>query len=171
MSISNSEIDRAKNDDNYRSKKKFLIFSLANIRYAIPLSKVKEVIGITNITPLPKVPNFYKGLLNLRGQIISIIDLRNKLGLQKTEIDPKKTGIIISHVGDILLGTIVDEVIEVIGYNDDEMDQSESQRVKRTGDGVTGIAKDENGELTLMIDIEKALDSTDFKVLKEQMAS
>jgi purine-binding chemotaxis protein CheW len=171
MVLSNEEIEREKNDDRYRSKKKYLIFSLADIRYAIPLSKVKEVIGMTNITPLPKVPNFYKGLLNLRGQIISIIDLRSKLGLQKAEINPKKTGIIISHVGDILLGAIVDEVIEVVGYNDSEIDQSEAQRVKKSGDGVVGIAQDDNGELTLLIDIESALNSTDFKVLKEQMSS
>ena len=171
MVVNNEEIEREKNDDSYRSKKKYLIFSLADIRYAIPLSKVKEVIGMTNITPLPKVPNFYKGLLNLRGQIISIIDLRSKLGLQKAEINPKKTGIIISHVGDILLGAIVDEVIEVVGYNDSEIDHSEAQRVKKSGDGVVGIAKDDNGELTLLIDIESALNSTDFKVLKEQMAS
>lgn len=153
-----------------RLKRKHLIFVLGEKRHALPLSKVKEVIGMTNITPLPRVPNFYRGLINLRGQIISVIDLRTKLGFKSDFVNPKRTSIIISYVGDILLGSIVDEVIEVIGYQDDMIDLTEASRVERSGDGIYGVAKDDDGALTLLLDIQLALDKTEFKVLKEQIA-
>lgn len=150
-----------------RRKKKHLIFSLDEKRYGIPLSLIKEVIGLCPITEIPKVPRFYKGMINLRGQIISVIDLRLKLGLEEIPFQPKKSSIIISHVGDIVVGSIVDEVIEVVGYDESQIDESEAERVQRTGDGVYGVAKDGDETLTLLIDIEKALDKTDFKVLKQ----
>ena len=97
-------------------KKKHLIFNLDERRYAVPLTRVREVIGLTEITPLPKVPRYYLGLINLRGQIISVVDLRLKFGLSQATPNPKKTSIVISQVGAILLGSVVDEVSEVIGY-------------------------------------------------------
>lgn len=153
-----------------KRKKKYLIFRIGSERYGIPLSNIKEVIGMCNITPIPNVPSFYIGMINLRGQIISVIDLRIKLKLKNATITPKKTSIIISHVGDILVGTIVDEVLDVIGYEESQIDSTEAQRMERSGDGVYGVAKEEREELTLLIDIQKALDKTEFKVLKEQAA-
>lgn len=153
-----------------KSKKKHLVFRLANERYGIPLSLVKEVIGMVEITPIPHVPRFYKGMINLRGQIISVIDLRTKLAVKEADYEAKKTSIVISHVGDILVGAIVDEVIEVVGYENSQIDTVEAERVARNGDGIYGVAKDEEGQLTLLINIERALLKTEFKVLKEQAA-
>ncbi|MFK7871976.1 MAG: chemotaxis protein CheW [Oligoflexales bacterium] len=155
-------------NESARSKKKHLIFSLSDKRYAFPLSRVKEVIGLTNITPLPKVPPFYKGLINLRGQIISVIDLRIKLGFQSLDVNSQKTSIIISHVGDIVVGSIVDEVLEVVGYDDSELEINLEDTSNRKGDGVYGIAKHHDGELTLLIDLHRSMNRTDFKVLKDQ---
>lgn len=158
------------NGSGNRRKRKHLIFRLAAERYGMPLSRVKEVIAMVNITPIPHVPAFYKGMINLRGQIISVIDLRTKLRVLDAKLIPKKTSIIISHVGDILVGAIVDEVLEVIGYEDEQINTMEAERIQRNGDGVYGIAKDVDENLTLLIDIEKALDKTEFKVLKNQAA-
>ena len=165
-------LEQHQQETRHRAKK-HLIFSLSDKRYALPLSKVKEVIRMSTITPLPKVPAFYKGLINIRGQIISVIDLRLKLGFEKTTINPKMTGIIISHVGDILVGSIVDEVIEVVGYQDSDINISETSRIDSTGDGVYGVAKSsiEDSELTLLIDIEKAMKGTNFKVIDQQAKS
>ena len=153
-----------------KEKKKHLIFSLEGKRYGIPLSLIKEVIGMCNITPIPRVPAFYKGMINIRGQIISVIDLRVKLSLKEAPVEAKKTSIIISHVGDILVGTIVDEVLDVTGYHCEQIDYNEAERMARTGDGVYGVAKESEGDLTLLIDIEKALGNSDFKVIKEKAA-
>lgn len=154
-----------------RAKKKYLIFRLGQKRYSLPLSKVKEVLGVTEITEIPNVPPFYKGLINLRGQIISVIDLRIKFGLENMDIVPKQTSIIISMVGEVLVGSIVDEVIEVVGYEETQIDTTETQRMDRCGDGVYGAAKDDNGEITLLLDIEKSLNSTDFNLLQQRAAS
>lgn len=153
-----------------KTKRKHLVFRLADERYGIPLSLVKEVIALVDITPIPHAPRFYKGMINLRGQIISVIDLRVKLAVKEIPFQSKKTSIVISHVGDILVGAIVDEVIEVVGYEKDQLDTVEAERVERNGDGIYGIAKDSEGQLTLLINIERALNKTDFKVLKEQAA-
>jgi purine-binding chemotaxis protein CheW len=154
-------------------KRKYLVFSLSQKRYAIPLSAVKEVIGMCEITEIPKVPAFYKGLINLRGQIISVIDLRAKLNLKFSAQHTRETCILISHVGDILVGSIVDEVIEVVGYDESELEMSQNEHLEQSGDGVIGVAKDRTneGKLTLILDIKNALDKTDFKVLKTQLAA
>lgn len=151
-------------------KRKHLIFGLNGMRYGIPLSSIKEVIAMCPITPIPRVPKFYRGMINLRGQIISVLDLRLKLNLEAKTVEPKKTSIIISHVGDILVGCIVDEVIEVVGYTEDQIDHQEAERIDRKGDGVYAVAKESEGVLTLLIDLLKSLDKTEFKVLKDQAA-
>ena len=149
-------------------RSKFLVFDLNGKSYGIPLSKIKEVIRIPDITPLPKVPKFYKGLINVRGQIISVIDLRTKLDLPEKAFELKRTSIIISHVGEILVGSIVDEICEVTSFEDTQINTQEADRVDHFDDGVYGIAKNESNELTLLIDLEKALAGTAFNLIKSQ---
>lgn len=153
-----------------RAKRKYLIFRLGPKRYSLPLNKVKEVLGVTEITEIPNVPSFYKGLINLRGQIISVIDLRIKFGLDDIAIVPKQSSIIISMVGEVLIGSVVDEVIEVVGYEDSQIDTNETQRMERCGDGVYAAAKDDDGNITLLLDIEKSLNSTEFNMLQQKNA-
>ena len=167
MSLEDFDIQEIKEDN--KSKKKHLIFLLNDKRYALPLSKIKEVIRVTNITPLPGVVPFYKGLINIRGQIISVIDLRTLLGIETQTLDAKRNAIIISQVGEILVGAIVDKVEEVRAYDRSEMNISDTGRMEMAGAGVYGVAKDQSGELTLLIDLEKAVENTDFKTIdKEQ---
>lgn len=146
--------------------KKHLIFMIADKRYGIPLGRVKEVIAMTPITPLPGVPDFYKGMINLRGQIVSIINLRQRLRFPVVEHTPKKTSILITHVGKITVGCIVDEVTEVIAYSDDQLKITELDKNENGYDGIYGIAKSTNKDedLTLLIDLEGLLKGTNFKV-------
>lgn len=166
----NEEKNQVPEDKSYRNRRKHLIFCLGDDRYALHLSRIKEVIGLTPITPLPRMPSYYRGLINIRGQIISVIDLRIKMGMNSKKDDSKKTSIIISHVGDILVGIIVDEVLEVIGYLDSDIDQSEANRLDGKHDGVYGVAKDESGSLTLMIDLFNVFEKSEFRILKEKSA-
>ena len=85
--------------------------------------------------------------------------------------DNQETCIIISSVGDIQVGSVVDEVLEVVGYEEGDIDMQETDRVNHRGDGVCGVAKDSSGDLTLVLDLSRALNHTDFKVLKEQNAA
>ena len=115
------------------------------------------------ITPLPKVPSFYKGLINVRGQIISIVDMRLRLGMPEEQAVPKKTCVIISYVGNLLVGAIVDEIIDVTSYEDSQISFEEFERGKNRNDGVFAVAKSQAGDLTLLIDLEKSLEGTAFE--------
>lgn len=147
---------------NNAGKKKFLIFSLDGKRYGIPLSLIKEVIAVVDITPIPQVPVFYRGMINLRGQVISVIDLRLKLGLKDQPVNLKKTSILISHVGSIQLGAIVDEVLEVVAYEESQIELESRPGRDSAGDGIYGIAKESDGTLTLLLDLKLALANTEF---------
>ena len=141
---------------------KFIVFSLHNKHYGMPLAKIKEIIRPPVTTPLPTVPGFYKGLINVRGQIISVVDLRLCFGMPEAAVVPKKTCVIISHVGNILLGAIVDEIVDVTSYEASEISTEEYERSSTRNDGVFAVAKSKSGDLTLLLDLEKSLQGTAF---------
>ncbi|MDD1783205.1 chemotaxis protein CheW [Enterovibrio sp. ZSDZ35] len=149
-----------------RFNQKNLIFSLDNEQYGIPLSSVKEVIGMVNVTPIPHVPLFFKGLLNLRGKIISVIDLRLKLGLKEKPYEAKKTSIIISDVNELTIGTIVDDVNEVVGFNEEQIEKNLdiSNSIKR--DYIAGVAKGPHN-LVLLLDIHRVLDPDELDLINQ----
>lgn len=162
---SNADIEKSA---THRVAQKNLIFALAEEKYGIPLSTVKEVIGLTSITPLPHMPPFFKGLINLRGQIISVIDLRLKLGLPSGELEPKKTSIIIMDVNELTIGTIVDDVEEVVGFEVEqvETDLDIASSVRR--EYVLGIAKAEDNKLVLLLDIRKVLSAEELELITRE---
>lgn len=154
-----------------KANNKNLIFTLDNELYGIPLSSVKEVIGMVNITPIPHVPPFFKGLINLRGKIMSVIDLRLKLALTAKEYEAKKTSIIITDVNELTIGAIVDDVNEVIAFSDIqiEMNLDISNSIQR--DYVQGVAKIANEGLVLLLDIHKMLNPEELALLNPQTGS
>ena len=151
-----------------RTAQKNLIFTLENEKYGIPLSSVKEVIGLPKITPVPHVPSFFKGLINLRGKIISVIDLRLKLALVANEYQAKKTAIIISDVNGLTIGTIVDDVNEVVGFDEAQMevDLDISSSVER--EYIRGVAKAADNSLILLLDIRKVLTPEELDLINRQ---
>jgi purine-binding chemotaxis protein CheW len=156
-----------------RTRGKYLVFTLEGKRYGVALSSVKEVIGMTEFTPVPGAPRFFKGLINLRGKIHSVIDLRIKLSLPEVDYQPKKTSIIIAEIGGFVIGTIVDDVHEVIGLetNQIERDLNISSDVSR--EYISGVAKSgtDQRELTLLLDIGKILSAEELSMVKQQIAS
>lgn len=109
---------------------KFLTFLLNEENYGIPILSVKEIIGMMDITHIPKMPNYVKGVMNLRGRIIPVIDLRLKFGLSERPYDDR-TCIIVMEVsgatGQKLVGFIVDMVSEVIDILPENMDPIPTQ--------------------------------------------
>ncbi|WP_394209485.1 chemotaxis protein CheW [Enterovibrio calviensis] len=147
-----------------RLAQKNLVFSLADEQYGIPLSSVKEVIGLVKVTPIPHVPPYFKGLINLRGRIISVIDLRSKLGLEEKAYEPKKTSIIISDVNALTIGSIVDDVNEVVGFDEAQIERDLDISHSIGRDYITGVAK-AKGNLVLLLDIHKVLDPDDLEII------
>lgn len=94
----------------------YLTFALGDETFALPILRVREIIGITEITPVPRMPAHVRGVLNLRGKVIPVIDLRRRLGFEPIP-DHKRTCIVIVQAGSgadaILIGTVVDRVSEV----------------------------------------------------------
>ncbi|MBF0313420.1 MAG: purine-binding chemotaxis protein CheW [Oligoflexia bacterium] len=152
-------------------KNKHLIFKLHEERFGIPLLLVKEVIALTSITAIPHVPEFFKGLINLRGKIISVIDMRSKFILPITVYDPRKTCIIISEVKDFTLGMVVDDVLEVAGFESHQIENNINIDSETGNQCIVGVAKTTDKKLTLLVDLEKALDIDVLKKLREKIDS
>lgn len=88
-------------------------FTLAGEEFGVPILEVREIIRMTDITPVPKAPPFVEGVINLRGQIIPVVDLRKRFGIA-AEINEATTRIIVIEVNENVLGLIVDAVDEVL---------------------------------------------------------
>jgi purine-binding chemotaxis protein CheW len=144
---------------------RYLAFSLSQEQYAIPLLQVKEVIGMIPTTSIPQMPAYFKGILNLRGVIISVVDLRSKLQLPKVDPGPE-TSIIILDLSPLCIGVIVDSVNSVLALTGEEL--SPPPDIQSNDEAyVTGVAKKDN-RLTLLLDIGSLLSVEDIKALKVQ---
>ncbi len=139
---------------------KFLTFSLANEEYGIGIMKIKEIIGMMPVTVLPQTPEYVKGVINLRGKVIPIIDLRCKFNLE--QVDPtERTCIIVIETENneqikILVGLIIDAVSEVINLKGDEVEPAPSMQTNLHEQLIIGLAKCENG-VKILLDIDKVI--------------
>lgn len=156
--------------ENAGETRKYLIFSLNDERYSMPLSKVKEVIRMPQISPLPQVPRFFKGLINLRGQIISVIDLRLKLAMAEGEYDAKRTSIIITEAQDLIIGAIVDDVTEVHGFEERNIEYQLDIPAHIRRDYVSGVARDPDGKLILILDVDKIVSPDELRQMQARAA-
>lgn len=154
--------------NNGSDKSKYLVFDLNGENYGIPLYSVKEVIGITEITTIPNVPSFFKGLVNLRGKIISIIDLRSKLKLPEIKFEDKKTTIIIVEISGVMIGTIVDDVKAVANFEKTQIENNIDLQGQVGRDFITGVAKTDEKGLTLLLDIGKVLSIDEMALIRKQ---
>lgn len=149
-------------------RKKFLTFSLLDEKYAVPLSVVKEIIGMSEITEVPRVPHYFKGLINLRGKIISVVDLRTKLNLSTKGVDQSKVSIIITEVNELIIGAIVDDVTEVVSFSSEQIEKNIDVESKINHSYLAGVARNINKKLILLLDLEQILDMKDIDALKKK---
>jgi len=146
-----------KNLEQYQGK--YLTFKLASEEYGLEIMKVREIIGIMDITKLPRTPKYVKGVINLRGKVIPVIDLRLKFGLE--EIDyTDKTCIIVVEIsggdGTFQIGIIVDAVSEVMNVMIEELEPTPRFGVALDTEYILGMAKGKESVRTLL-DIDKVL--------------
>ena len=140
---------------------KYLTFFLNEEEYAIEIQKVEEIIGITELTRVPQAPDFIRGVLNLRGKIIPIIDIRPKFGMDKTP-DTKHTCIVILEIttdtDDINIGIVVDAVSEVIDIGSDAIRPTPDFGVKINTEYIHALGQIEQ-RVFIMLNIDKVLTS------------
>lgn len=146
---------------------RFLVFSLGGEEYAVPLLTVKEVIAVPDLTPLPQTPPHFLGIMNLRGQVISVIDMRIKLGMKPTSTT--ETVVIICDIGPRGVGIVVDRVDSVFSIQESEIQPRPAFDGKKNSEYLTGVVQQDK-RLILLLDIFKALDAQDKAALAQRAA-
>jgi len=164
-----SEVSSNTNVKGGTDNSRFLCFTLGKEKFAIPLLQVKEVLGNVETTSIPQAPAHFKGIMNLRGQVISVIDLRTKLKIGKPDITPETT-IIIMDFAPLCLGVVVDSVDCVAEYEAKDLSDPPDTDSSTKADYITGVAR-ANNVLTLILDLKAMLNTNDFKVIKGQKAA
>lgn len=143
---------------------KFLTFLLQEEEYGLEILKVREIMGLMDITPVPQTPDYVKGVINLRGKVIPVIGLRRKFGLPEGE-DHARTCIIVVDVEGILMGIFVDTVSEVVDINSVDIEETPSFGTKLNTDYILGMGK-VNSKVKILLDIDKVLTSEDLVILE-----
>jgi len=136
---------------------KLLTFSLGKEGYGVSILKVKEIIGMLEITPVPRTPEFIKGVINLRGKIIPVMDLRLKFGMEQEEYN-ERTCIIVVEVtingNQRLLGVVVDMVSEVVNITSEQIEPPPEYGMSIEHNFILGIGKLKD-RVVIIIDIEE----------------
>src|SRR5574344_579252 len=136
---------------------KLLTFSLGTEGYGLSILKVKEIIGMLDITPVPKTPEFIKGVINLRGKIIPVIDLRLKFGMEEKEYN-ERTCIIVVEINlkntQTLLGVVVDTVSEVVTIGSEQIEPAPEYGNSNSNNFILGIGKIKD-RVVIILDIDK----------------
>ena len=134
---------------------KFLSFFLGEEEYAIEILKVQEIIGLLPITPVPKMPNYVRGVLNLRGKIVPIMNLRVRFGLPTVD-DTEETCIIVIQEENHLMGIVVDKVSEVADIVSEQIEQVPSFGITGKSEYLSGIGK-LNESVKMILDVHKVV--------------
>ncbi len=132
-------------------------FCLGEEEYAVDIQKLREVVKYVNITPLPHAADFIEGIINLRGDVIPVIDLRKRFGIGTYEVDTK-TRIIIVEIFGNLLGFVVDEVTEVLHFAGEQIQDPPQGMLEEDNDYIEGIGK-QDSRLIIILDPEKIINS------------
>jgi len=135
--------------------KQFISFSVGDEEYGLELLRVKEVIRVREITWLPKAPSFVKGIINLRGDVIPIIDLRDKFGLEARE-ETAQTRVIVVEVEGRLMGMVVDSASQVVRIPADQIDPPPPVLGGVSQEFITGVGKLED-KLVILLSTEAIL--------------
>ena len=143
--------------------REFLVFSLGDEEYAIDILKVQEIRGYENVTRIANAPDFIKGVTNLRGVIVSIVDLRIKFHLDNVEYGGQ-TVVIVVNVADRIVGIVVDGVSDVMTLTPDQIKPAPEFGVTLSSDFLSGLGSLDDRMLVL-VDIDKLLTSEEMALV------
>jgi len=147
--------DPANNPETNSLEGKYLTFILNNEEYGLEILKVREIIGVMDITPVPQTPSFIKGIINLRGKVIPVVDLRLKFVMPEIEYT-KETCIIVVDISNRLMGIIVDTVSEVLDIAAKDIEPTPSLGSDIKTDFILGMGKIK-GKVQILLDIDRVL--------------
>lgn len=148
---------------------KYFTFEIAEEEYGIPIQSIREIIGIMDITSIPKTPEYIKGVINLRGKIIPIMDLRLKFNLVEKEYNQRTCIVVVElNLGETkkLMGIVVDTVSEVVNIQKSEIENSPQYGTNIDEGFLIGLGKVKD-KVILLLEIEKVLNIEEMVLLKE----
>jgi len=134
---------------------KYLTFVLGDEEYGLEILKVREIIGLMDITPVPQTPVFIKGVINLRGKVIPVIDLRLKFGMEEAE-PTEETCIIVVDIDDTLMGILVDTVSEVLDIASGQIEPAPAFGSHISTEFILGMGKIQ-GKVKILLDVGRVL--------------
>ena len=138
---------------------KYLTFALANEEYGLEILKVREIIGYIDVTAVPQTPHFIKGVINLRGQVIPVVDLRAKFGMETTEVT-EQTCIIVVEITQgsrtCSTGIVVDHVQEVLDIAGSAIEEAPQFDASVNTDFILGMGK-VGDSVKILLDIDRVL--------------
>ena len=147
---------------------KYLTFSLDNEEYGIGILKIKEIIGMIDVTSVPRTPEFVKGVINLRGKVIPVVDLRLRFGMEGADYT-ERTCIIVVEIsgtsGTVLFGVVVDSVSEVLNIRGENIEETPEFGTNADMEYILGMAKIEGG-VKLLLDIDRVLSSKEMAMIE-----
>ena len=148
---------------------KYLTFMLDNEEYGISILKIKEIIGMMPITTVPQTPEFVRGVINLRGKVIPIVDLRARFGMDTIDYT-ERTCIIVVEIegpaGMMMIGTVVDAVSEVLNIKGEDIEETPTFGTALDTDYILAMAKMEGG-VKILLDIDRVLSQEEAAELEK----
>lgn len=145
-------------------QRQFLIFSLGNEEYAIDILKVQEIRGYDNVTRIANAPAFIKGVTNLRGVIVPIVDLRLRFALANAEYN-NQTVVIVVNVGQRVIGIVVDSVSDVMALLPDQIKPAPEFGATLSADYLSGLGS-VGDRMLVLVDIERLLTSEEMALVE-----
>lgn len=148
---------------------KYLTFSLSNEEYGIGILKIKEIIGMMPITSVPRTPKFVRGVINLRGKVIPVIDLRIRFCMEEKAYNDRTCIVVVeieSHGIEMVIGIVVDSVSEVLNIKSEEIEETPEFGTSLNTDYILGMATMEGG-VKILLDIDAVLSSEELTHLQK----
>lgn len=148
---------------------KYLTFSLAEEEYGIGIIQIKEIIGMMPITSVPRTPEFVRGVINLRGKVIPVIDLRLRFEMEPADYTERTCIIVVEIDGKaetVVIGIVVDSVSEVLNIIEQDIEETPSFGTQLNTNYILGMAKTESG-VKILLDIDCVLTSDEIKLIEK----
>jgi len=148
---------------------KYLTFTLDIEDYCIGILKIKEIIGVMPIMPVSRTPEFVQGVIDLRGKVIPVVNLRLKFGMEATDYTERTCIIVVEtegRAGTFMIGIVADSVSEVLNIKTEHIENTPAFNTKLDTDYILGIAK-MDGETKILLDIDRVLSSAEIAFLEK----
>lgn len=151
----NEEVDSLHDEDGETIEDMYLTFELGEEVYGIGIAHVTEIVGIQNITEVPDMPDFVKGVVNLRGQVIPVVDVRLRFHMPAREYD-ERTCIVVVNINEVQLGLVVDTVNEVMTIDESQISPPPKIAAANSARYIKGMGK-VGDDVKILLDGERLL--------------